>query len=74
MVSCGRLLGVNVLSNYSPTNLPMHDITHHREQESSGLYEQCCPKPSTIDFIKQFARAYSFNALLPAALGTFIAN
>ncbi len=32
------------------------------------------PRKSTIDFLKQFARAYSFNRQMPANLGGFIAN
>lgn len=32
------------------------------------------PRKSTIDFIKQFARSYSFNKQLQPSLGGFIAN
>lgn len=32
------------------------------------------PKKSTIEFLKQFARAYSFQQDLPLNLGGFIAN
>ena len=39
-------------------------------QISKGLH----PADSTIDFIKQFARAYSFEPQLPTALGGFINN
>ena len=32
------------------------------------------PKKSTVDLIKQFARVYAFSSMMPAGLGTFIAN
>ena len=32
------------------------------------------PRKSTIEFLKQFARAYSYNSQMPANLGSFIAN
>ncbi len=32
------------------------------------------PRKSTIDFIKQFARSYSYNSKLHPSLGGFIAN
>ena len=32
------------------------------------------PKKATIDFIKQFARAYAFSAVMPVGLGNFVAN
>lgn len=32
------------------------------------------PSKSTLDFLKQFARAYSYNKQMPANLGGFIAN
>lgn len=32
------------------------------------------PKQSTINLIKQFARAYSYNAMLQKGLGGFTAN
>lgn len=32
------------------------------------------PRKSTIDFLKQFARAYNYNRLMPEGLGGFIAN
>ncbi len=32
------------------------------------------PKKATVEFLKQFARAYTFCALMPAGLGEFIAN
>jgi len=32
------------------------------------------PKKSTLDFIKQFARVYSFEHKLPIKLGNMIAN
>lgn len=32
------------------------------------------PKKVTIDLIKQFARVYTFSGMMPAGLGSFIAN
>ena len=32
------------------------------------------PRQSTLDFIKQFARIYSYNQKMPLNLGGFIAN
>jgi hypothetical protein len=32
------------------------------------------PRKSTIEFLKQFARAYSYSRKLPAGLGGFVAN
>lgn len=32
------------------------------------------PKKSTVDLIKQFARVYAFSGMMPAGLGSFIAN
>lgn len=32
------------------------------------------PKKSTIEFLKQFARAYSYQRQMPYQLGHFIAN
>jgi hypothetical protein len=36
--------------------------------------QQVQPKKSTIEFLKQFARAYSYNKQMPMELGNFIAN
>lgn len=32
------------------------------------------PRKSTVDLIKQLARAYSYNRLMPEGLGGFVAN
>lgn len=32
------------------------------------------PRKSTIDFLKQFARSYSYNTKLHPSIGGFIAN
>ncbi len=44
------------------------------ELKSKPAGVKCSPKKSTVDFIKQFARAYTFNAMLPVGLGALIAN
>ena len=47
--------------------------THYREENKVGQ-SFMGPKRSTVDFIKQFARAYSYNRMVPAGLGGFVAN
>ena len=32
------------------------------------------PKQSTVNFLKQFARVYTFSEMMPAGLGNFVAN
>ncbi len=36
--------------------------------------DQVCPKQSTIEFLKQFARVYSFDKRLPIEMGGMIVN
>lgn len=57
--------------------LPMKKTSTHSmatanvKQEGTQNFN---PRKSTIDFIKQFARSYSFNNKLHPSLGGFIAN
>ena len=32
------------------------------------------PKKATVDFIKQFARGYKFNSMMPSDLGSLVLN
>lgn len=32
------------------------------------------PKKATVEFLKQFARAYTYQRMMPAGLGNFVAN
>lgn len=52
------------------------------QKNSTQLLDKKCngtttvekPKKTTIEFLKQFARAYSYENQLPYQLGNFIAN
>lgn len=48
--------------------------TQIKRPESDQIYIIAKPKKSTVNFLKQFARAYSFNALLTPGLEHFMAN
>ncbi len=45
-------------------------IINAKQEDNKNL----TPRKSTIDFIKQFARSYSYNTKLQSSLGGFIAN
>ena len=45
-----------------------------KTEETSMQHPVARPKKATVEFLKQFARAYTFCALMPAGLGEFIAN
>lgn len=42
--------------------------------EKRSMASAAKPKKSTIEFLKQFARAYSYEPRMPYRLGSFIAN
>ena len=48
--------------------------TKIKQEETSMQQVEIRPRRSTVEFIKQFARAYTFNPLLTVGLGGFIAN
>lgn len=52
----------------------MHKMTTSTNNENDVLTAVKRPKRSTIEFIKQFARAYEFNAELPRGLKSMIVN
>lgn len=42
--------------------------------EGSKTQQTLTPRKSTVDFIKQFARAYSYSRRMPSGLGGFVVN
>lgn len=55
--------------------LPMEkDFTHVLSKKNEKAQTAEKPRKSTIDFLMQFARAYSYEPKMPANLGNFIAN
>ncbi len=59
---------------YKPIILPMEK--NATQLLSNKQKQAVCEKPkeSTIRFLQQFARVYSFNKEMPLQLGSFIAN
>ena len=53
--------------------LPMHRTTTSKT-ENDMKTRVCGPKKATIEFLKQFARAYQYNVELPKGLETMIIN
>ena len=51
------------------TSTPIKSAQRNEHQASVAR-----PRRATIEFIKQFARVYTFCAAVPAGLGEFIAN
>lgn len=51
-------------------------ITHFLKKHRENVVYQPAPEPkkSTIEFIRQFARVYSYQKALPLDLGSFNAN
>jgi len=49
-------------------------LTSPRRRTSMRNDKQATPKPSTVEFLRQFARAYTFEPCLGCALGNIIAN
>lgn len=56
--------------------LPMQkNSTHLITKECNGTQQSSVkPRKSTIEFLKQFARAYTYQQQMPYQLGGFIAN
>ena len=53
--------------------LPMHRTTTPKN-ENDVMTKVCGPKKATIEFLKQFARAYEYNVELPKGLESMIMN
>ena len=56
------------------TGLPMHRTTTSTNKENDVITSVKGPKKTTIEFIKQFARAYQYNVELPRGLESMILN
>ena len=52
----------------------MHEMTTSTNNENDVVTAVKRPKMATIEFIKQFARAYEYNAELPRGLESMIVN
>ena len=56
------------------TGLPMHKMTTSTKKENDVMTLVKGPKKATIEFLKQFARAYQYNTELPRGLESMILN
>ncbi len=52
----------------------MHRTTTSTENENDVITSMKGPKQSTIELLKQFARAYEYNVELPRGLESMILN
>lgn len=52
----------------------MHKMTTSTNKKSDIMTSVKGPKKATIEFIKQFARAYQYNVELPRGLESMILN
>lgn len=52
----------------------MHRTTTSTNKENDVITSVKGPKKTTIEFIKQFARAYQYNVELPRGLESMILN
>lgn len=56
------------------TLLPMHKTTTSTNNEKDVMTSVNGPKKTTIEFLKQFARAYQYNVEMPRGLELMILN
>jgi hypothetical protein len=56
------------------TELPMHRMTTSNNNQNDVIASVKGPKKATIEFLKQFARAYEYNVELPRGLESMILN
>ena len=56
------------------TGLPMHKMTTSTKQEKDVMTSVKGPRKATVEFLKQFARAYQYNVELPRGLESMILN
>ena len=55
--------------------LPMQKTSTSFRGEAGSVHQVARgPKATTVELIKQFARAYSFSSVMPLGLGGFVAN
>ena len=52
----------------------MHKMTTSTEKKNDMMTSARGPKKATIEFLKQFARAYQYNVELPRGLESMILN
>ena len=52
----------------------MHKMTTSTEQEKDVMTSDKGPRKATVEFLKQFARAYQYNVELPRGLESMILN
>ena len=52
----------------------MHKMTTSTKHENDVLKSVKGPKKATVEFLKQFARAYQYNVELPRGLESMILN
>lgn len=52
----------------------MQKTSTQLKSEDRKIQQIVMPRKSTVDFLKQLARAYSYNRLMPEGLGGFVAN
>ncbi len=52
----------------------MHKMTTSTNKENDVIASVKRPQKATIEFLKQFARAYEFNVELPRGLESMILN
>ena len=52
----------------------MHRTTTPNDTENDVMTKVSGPKKATIEFLKQFARAYEYNVELPRGLESMIMN
>ena len=68
------LVDSNGMCNNFKNGLPMHRTTTSTKNENDVKMTVKGPKKATMEFIKQFARAYQFNVELPRGLESMILN
>lgn len=56
------------------SGLPMHKMTTSTNNENDVETAVKGPKKETMEFLKQFARAYQFNGELPRGLESMVLN
>ena len=56
------------------SGLPMHKMTTSTKQEKDVMTSVKGPRKATVEFLKQFARAYQYNVELPRGLESMILN
>jgi len=67
--------GLRYESDYNlKIGLPMHKTTTSTNKDNDVMTSVKGPKKATIEFLKQFARAYQYNVNMPRGLESMIVN